>query len=126
MPPRAKVLSVSPILAVRDVAVSVAFYVRYLGFRKVFVMEDLSYGVVAFDGQPLHFSRAADRADERATRTRTAVYITVDGIDVLWRRLMRDPPPTQVRSLAVTSWGMREFHVMDPDGCLLRFGEERG
>ncbi|GEO80711.1 bleomycin resistance protein [Pararhodospirillum oryzae] len=123
---RPSVLSISPILAVRDVEVSVAFYGRYLGFQQVFVMEDFSYGVVAFDGQSIHFTRAEDRAAERATRARLALYIAVRGIDALWQRLLTNPPPTRVRALETTPWGMREFHVMDPDGCLLRFGEEQG
>lgn len=126
MPGRLRVLGISPILSVRDVAVSVAFYVRYLGFRKVFVMEDLSYGVVGRDGQTVHFSRARDGMDERATRTRVAIYVAVRGIDTQWQALLRDPPPTRMRSLSTTPWGMREFHVLDPDGCLVRFGEEHG
>ncbi|WP_413206926.1 bleomycin resistance protein [Rhodospirillum sp. A1_3_36] len=126
MPPKAKVASISPILAVRDVMVSVAFYVRYLNFSKVFVMEDHSYGVVELDGQTIHFVRTEDMAALRATRSRVAVYIAVRNIDPLWHKVYGAGPPTQIRSLETKPWGMREFHVMDPDGCLLRFGEEHG
>ncbi|MBK1663083.1 glyoxalase [Rhodospirillum rubrum] len=126
LPTTPRVIAISPILAVRDVAVSVAFYVRYLGFRKVFVMEDLSYGVVAFDSHAVHFTRSEDKAALRATRGRTAIYIRVNHIEPLWNRVYQAAPPTPVRSLETHPWGMREFHVQDPDGCLLRFGEETG
>ncbi|MBE1236452.1 VOC family protein [Phaeovibrio sulfidiphilus] len=124
MPRRSSVVSVSPILAVRDVEVSVAFYVHYLGFEEVFVMEDSSYGVVAFDGHSIHFTRAESPDEERLTRTRLAVYISVEGIDAYWERVFATELPTRFRALGPMPWGVREFHVMDPDGCLLRFGEE--
>jgi uncharacterized glyoxalase superfamily protein PhnB len=106
--------------------VSVAFYVRYLGFRKVFVMEDHSYGVVDMEGHVIHFTKAPDLASLRATRSGVAIYVSVRDIDPLWERVYRAAPPTRLRSLETKPWGMREFHVMDPDGCLIRFGEEHG
>lgn len=121
---RPSVVSISPILAVHDVERSVAFYVHYLGFEEVFVMDDASYGVVAFDGQSIHFTQADSAAAERQTRTRIAIYLSVEGIDRLWDWILSNEPPTQVRALEKMPWGMREFHIMDPDGCLLRFGEE--
>ncbi|WP_041796242.1 bleomycin resistance protein [Pararhodospirillum photometricum] len=124
MASKPRVLSISPILAVHDVAASVRFYVRHLGFERIFVEEDESYGVVAYDGQSVHFTRAESPAAQRLTRTRLALYISVQGIEGLWRAVRANPPSTRVRALETTPWGGQEFQVVDPDGCLLRFGEE--
>ncbi len=122
--PKSRVTSISPILAVADVRISVAFYVKHLAFERVFVMDDFSYGVVELDGHTIHFTKGQDAAALKATRARVAIYIAVRDIEPLWHRVYRSSPPTKIRSLETKPWGMREFHVMDPDGCLIRFGEE--
>ncbi|MCG8353940.1 MAG: hypothetical protein MI920_00065 [Kiloniellales bacterium] len=48
----------------------------------------------------------------------------MEDIDRLCSTVAASRPPTKVRALEDKSWGLREFHILDPDGCLLRFGED--
>jgi hypothetical protein len=70
--------------------------------------------------------------DERtleATRHNISAYVWVKDLDALWRDLkpgLNALPQGRVRAPFTQDYGMREFHVKDPDGFLLFFGEDAG
>ncbi len=123
-PAEPRVATVSPVVPVRDVEATARFYERHLGFRAGFLAEDRSYGIVGRDGTAIHLIHAEDEQALAATRTNISIFIEVADIDALWAEVEASQPPTKVRALEKTPWGLREFHILDPDGCLLRFGED--
>ncbi len=62
----------------------------------------------------------------RATATNIAIYIWIRGLNTLWAELAQalgELPEGRVRAPFEQPYGVREFHVKDPDGCLLFFAE---
>ena len=117
--------AICPVIPVRDVEVSAAFYARHLGFKTVFVAEDRSYAVVARDGQAIHLTDASQsEAALRATANNISFYIETENLDALWAEVEASQPPTRIRAPEDKPWGVREFHILDHDGALLRFGQD--
>lgn len=109
------------VLAVKDLAASVAFYREMLGLRLDFEAPGwafLSRGEFrVMLGECPGAMSAAETGDHSYF-----VYVTVEGIDDLYRELAaRDVP--RVQELADKPWGMREFGVTSPDGHRIMFGE---
>ena len=115
---------VSPVVPVRDVAATADFYRRHLGFETAFMTPDATYAVVARDGQSIHLTAADDPEALRATARNISFYVEVEDVDGLWSAVAASAPPTKTRPPEDKPWGVREFHILDPDGCLLRFGQD--
>ncbi|MBO6784530.1 MAG: VOC family protein [Alphaproteobacteria bacterium] len=116
------------IVPVRDVPVTVDFYADVLGFERRFTADDRSFAIVVHGEAAIHFVATDDPDALKATANNISVYLWVRGIDALYESLRPalDPlPDGRVRAPFDQPYGMREFHVKDPDGCLLLFGEER-
>ena len=116
------------IVPVRDVALSVEFYADILGFERRFVSDDRNFAIVVHGDAALHFLHADDEASLRATANHISVYLWVKNIDLLYTRYkpkLDRLEQGRVRAPFDQPYGMREFHVKDPDGCLLLFGEEQ-
>lgn len=114
------------IVPVRDVEASVAFYRDTLGFEARFVSDDKGFGTVIRGEAALHLLRTDDAEALRATGNNISVYVWVKGVDALFAQLeskLDQLPEGHVRAPFDQPYGMREFHVKDPDGCLLFFGE---
>ena len=125
-PQAPQVTASAPIVPVRDVEASVAFYVSVLGFEKIFVASDRSTGEVGLGAARIMFIACDDPATLAVTATNMSVYLQVTNIDGLWRQLqdrLNLLPGRQVRAPFNQEYGMREFHVKDPDGFLMFFGE---
>lgn len=117
------------IVPVRDVALTVAFYVDVLGFEKRELSDDGAYGLVACGEVGVMVLRSGDAAALLATSNNISIYIWVDGVDAFYNALkpkLDALPQGRVRPPFNQPYGMREFHVKDPDGCLLFFGQEIG
>lgn len=115
------------IVPVRDIEATVAFYGDLLGFERRFVSEDLSFAIVVHGEAAIHFVRTDSDDALKATAEHIAIYLWVKGIDVLHEHLrpkLAQLPEGRFRPIFNQSYGMREFHVKDPDGCLLLFGED--
>lgn len=127
--PAPRIMAAAPIVPVRDVQASVAFYVAMLGFETVFVAADGATGEVGRDGARIMFV-ACDDADTLAvTATNMSIYLQVNDVDTLWNDLsprLGDLPRNRVRAPFDQAYGMREFHVKDPDGFLMFFGQPAG
>ena len=117
--------AICPVVPVRDVALSADFYRRHLGFSTAFLAEDRSYAVVTRDGQAIHLTDASQSEEAlRATANNISFYIEVEALDALWESVEASRPTSKVRAPEDKPWGTREFHILDPDGCLLRFGQD--
>jgi uncharacterized glyoxalase superfamily protein PhnB len=114
------------IVPVLDIAATMDFYADTLGFERRMVMPDFA---IAVHGEAaLHFLATDNAGALTATANHISVYLWVSGIDALWERLrggLEALPEGRVRAPFDQPYGMREFHVKDPDGCLLMFGEAR-
>ena len=112
---------ISPMLAVADLTATVAFYREVLGFEPV--LETDGYAVVERDGQSLHFQRADSEEVLQAVRGHTEFYLEVRGIRALWASVQGFKGRWRIRDLFDRDYGMTEFHIEDPNGCLVFVGE---
>lgn len=118
--------AITPIVPVRDEATSIAFYRDALGFELRFYAPENRYALLARDKASVILLGGADEAALAATRSNISAYIWVDGLDEVWSNLepkLKDLPAGRVRPPFVQDYGMREFHVKDPDGFLIFFGK---
>lgn len=105
----------TPILRVSDFDLSVAYYVRSLGFSLAW--RDHGFGCVRRGDAALMLSQRSQGCGG------TWIYVSVSDADALHDELagrgarIRHPPTNY-------PWGSRELHVFDPDGHVLRFGSE--
>lgn len=112
----ARFCGVTPILNVSDFAASMAYYTEKLGFRKAWDWGDPpSFGCVIRDGIEIFFCLNGQG------QSGTWMSISVDDANALYEEMKAKGakivmPPTD------EPWGMREFHVEDPDGHTFRFG----
>jgi catechol 2,3-dioxygenase-like lactoylglutathione lyase family enzyme len=116
------------IVPVRDVRATVAFYADTLGFEAVEVDDDPGFAIVRRDSAIIHLIGTDDAGALEATATNIAIYIWVAGLDRLWAELapiLEPLPQGRVRGPFDQPYGVREFHVKDPDGCLLFFAERK-
>lgn len=114
--------SLCPILPSRDIGATEAFWSR-LGFGTVF--RDGEYLLMKREAAEVHFFLAP--ALDPAANDHGA-YLRPSDIDALsaeWGalRLPGEGIP-RFRPVAPMPWGMRELHVLDPDGNLVRAGQE--
>ena len=115
------------IVPVRSVENSVDFYIETLGFEQRFLSEDKSFAIVAHGDAAIHFIKTDDDDALRATANNISIYLWVRQIDSLYDQLKPKLdllPESRLRPPFNQPYGMREFHVKDPDGCLLFFGED--
>jgi catechol 2,3-dioxygenase-like lactoylglutathione lyase family enzyme len=116
-----RVKTVSPMLAVADMEKTIAFYEEVLGFKPV--MRSAAYGIVERDGQTIHFQQAESAEVLSAVRGHAEIYIEVRGIHSLWERVQAFKNRFRTRDLFEQGYGMTEFHIEDPNGCLIFVGE---
>lgn len=119
MPPR--ILAVHPVLMSRDVAASTRFY-EQLGFVRAFVdaPEAPRYATVRRDDVELHL-QWHDAKEWPRTGDRPTYRFVVADVDALFREFRVAGVSENIKPVAETSWGTREFHVRDPDGNGLQF-----
>jgi uncharacterized glyoxalase superfamily protein PhnB len=106
---------VTPILCVRDVDASIAYYTEQLGFDDQWRWgEPTAFGGVRRDGFEIFFCK------DGQGNPGTWMSIWVDDVDAFHQDLqargadIRQPPTN-------FDWGVREMNVADPDGHRIRF-----
>lgn len=112
---------ISPMLAVADMEASLAFYQVVLGFKPALTSPE--YSIVERDGLTIHFQKAASEEVMNCVRGHTKIYIEVSGIHALWDHVKTFKGRFRTRELFERPYGMTEFHVEDPNGCLVFVGE---
>jgi predicted enzyme related to lactoylglutathione lyase len=118
----AKVLS--PILPVEDMERCITFYREVLGFEVG--MQSDSYSIVKRGAASLHLTLAEDASVMQEARGHLSIYLEVEGIDELWAHAAQFKEQYKMRDIFDRDYGMREFHVVDPEGCLVFVGQEIG
>ncbi|MDA0240757.1 MAG: VOC family protein, partial [Proteobacteria bacterium] len=101
-------------------------YADILGFERRMISDDQTFAIVVQGDAAIHFVKATDAASLSATANHISIYLWVREIDALYQSLrsgLETLPEGRVRPPFDQPYGMREFHVKDPDGCLLLFGE---
>ena len=121
--PSHRVKRVSPMLAVADMDATLDFYTAVLGFSVA--MKSPAYSIVERDGSTIHFMKAADESVMKAVRGHTEIYIEVDDITALWEHVKAFKGKYKMlRDLVDRDYGMSEFHIGDPNGCLVFVGQQ--
>ncbi|HMA99199.1 MAG TPA: VOC family protein [Wenzhouxiangella sp.] len=120
----AEIVSVQPVLMVRDVARSLAFY-RRLGFEKTCSdrRQNARYAAIRHGNCELHLQRH-DPLEWTYPVDRPTTRFVVDDVDGLHSHFLK----ARIQYLtkpAETLWGTYEFHLQDPDGNGLHFYTER-
>jgi predicted enzyme related to lactoylglutathione lyase len=111
---------IAPVFGVRDVAESIEFYERQLGFRLVHAADDPPvYAVLARDEIGIHLKRDA------VTAGKCSCWIIMQGVDALFA-LLQKAGVTIVRAIEDSSYGLRDFVIADVDGNELGIREIRG
>ena len=112
---------ISPMLAVANMEETVSFYERVLGFTVAKKAAD--YAIVERDGQTIHFMKAASEEVLNCVRGHTEIYLEVCDIRSLWEHVRTFEAYYRIRSLFEREYGMTEFHIEDPNQCLVFVGE---
>ncbi len=114
------------IVPVRDIHRTVDFYVDTLNFERRLVTDDGQFAIAVHGEAAIHFLKADDASALEATANHFSIYLWVNGVDQLYCDLtpnLQQLDEDRVRAPFDQPYGMREFHVKDPDGCLLMFGQ---
>lgn len=112
---------ISPMLATDDMDRTLSFYQTVLGFRTT--LKTPQYSILERDGQTIHFMNAASEDVMKSMREHTEIYIEVSNIHALWDHVKTFKNQYRIRDLFDREYGMTEFHVADPNGCLIFVGE---
>ncbi len=118
MTERPTLTSAAPVLEVRDLDAALERFSR-LGFA-VHAYDGLErYGFVERDGVAMHLT---ERPDHEPTRDGAQVYLYVSDADALHAEWRAAGVAFRLTEPADTPYGLREFHLVDVDGTLLRAG----
>ena len=100
------------------------FYTR-LGFELQGRWDDHGYLIFQKDAVEIHFANDPGHVAEKAN---VAAYFRTDDVDSWSDELAKldiwqEEGFPRFRAAEDKSWGMREMHILDPDGHLLRVGQ---
>lgn len=112
----------SPILPARDIPATKGFWTR-LGFHTVYSDDD--YLLMKREGAEVHFFHHAALDPARNDHGAYLRPADVDALDREWSAL--GLPATGIPRLMRAEdkpWGMRELALIDPNGSLIRAGQE--
>jgi len=100
---------------------SIRFFTDVLGFDVA--VQSADYSVLKRGGASLHLARAADQSVLEATRGHMSAYLEVKDIESLWAHVSRFRDRYKIRDLFDRDYGMREFHIVACDDCLILVGQ---
>jgi predicted enzyme related to lactoylglutathione lyase len=113
--------SLSPILPVADMDRAIAFYREVFGFSAV--VESTQYTLMTRGTASLHLAKASSEEVLTALQGKVSIYLEVENIAGLWEHVSTFRGRYRMRDLFDRDYDMREFHIADPDGCLVMVGE---
>ncbi len=111
----------TPMLRTWDVAGSIEFYCRVLGFECAAHEPELGWASMTCGPATVMLSAPNDHEGDRAPAFTGSIYFRVRNVDEVWARL-RDRARVRY-PIETFDYGMREFAVYDNNGYLLQFGE---
>jgi uncharacterized glyoxalase superfamily protein PhnB len=113
------IFNMQPLLRVRDLPETIAFWRDVLGFRVDGVFpEDAPTWCGMHSGNARIMFSTHDAVGEPALNG--TLYLYPDDVDAVWEKL-KDVVPV-VEPLHLTDYGMREFAIRDPNGFVLSLG----
>ncbi len=121
-----RILGAAQLVPVSDLGASVAFYRDRLGFAEVIRSPEHAFVTVRREGMMIGLQGAMDAAAVRVTGEMMAAQVWVADLAALWEEVgprLADLPEGRVRAPFRQPYGVREFHVKDPDGFLMLFAE---
>jgi catechol 2,3-dioxygenase-like lactoylglutathione lyase family enzyme len=121
MPHATTAKRISPMLAVANMEETIGFYQEVLGFTAI--MKSPAYSIVERDGQTIHFQKAASEEAMNWVRGHTEIYIEISGIHPLWEHVKSFKSRYKIKDLFDRDYGMTEFHISDPNDCLIFVGQ---
>lgn len=113
---------ISPMLAVADMKETIRFYTEVLKFA--IEWQSPSYSVIKSGESTIHLMLASNEKVMECVRGHTDIYIEIEGIESLWNHVKDFKESYKVRDLFDQEYGMREFHISDPNDCLVFVGEK--
>lgn len=113
-----------PVLRVRDVATTVAWYRRHLGFTAELFPDrgTREFAIIERDGVQLLVRRMMDDRDKADGHSGWDLYIWVDGVDFDRLEAALTISGDVVRPLSPMGSSMAEIEIRDPDGYVLCIG----
>ncbi|MGH9747081.1 MAG: VOC family protein [Candidatus Acidiferrales bacterium] len=114
---------ISPMLVAANMEATLAFYKDVLGF--VPTIQTPEYLIMERDGQTVHFQKAASEEVMNCVRGHAEIYIEVSGIQSLWEHVKNFKDRYRIRDLFDREYGMTEFHISDPNDCLVFVGQPK-
>ena len=108
-------------LGVHDVAASIEFYKRALGFEVLVAMGEPPDFALIGEPAAAGVGLGLNRTDEPAVADFACCYFDVDGVEELSQRCV-DAGATVTAPLTRQPWGNYDFVIADPDGHQLAFG----
>lgn len=113
-----------PVLRVKDVAATVSWYRRHLGFTAEAFPEHgtREFAIIERDGVQLLVRRALDGRGKDDGHSGWDLYIWVDGVDFGRLEATLGLSGAIVRPLSPMGSSMAEIEVRDPDGYVLCIG----
>lgn len=109
-----------PVLASLNIDKTVSFYQEKMGFDKI-GWKDKNYAVIARDEVEVHFWKC----NNKIYPENTSCYIHVEDVDGLYKEMKSAGVVHPNGPLKNQPWGMREFAVLDQDGNMIKFGQNR-
>ena len=110
--------SISPQLPVAEIGRSVDWYARALGFAAIY--RDADFAILKRDGLTLHLWRCENAEIARWS----SAYLHSPDVDALHATMLGAIDGGRIKAPENRDWGMREFYIWDPDGNLLKFGQD--
>ena len=128
--------SITPLLPVKDLDVSIEFYVQKLGFTLEF--QERGFAGLCRDGCRIFLSQneradvdlrnaASKMADDNWANYDLHINCAAGTVDDLWREFKAAGAPmheSYAQGPVNRSYGIRDFSVLDPDGYDLVLGAE--
>lgn len=113
--------SICPKLPMRNKSATRDYYLNQLGFEEFGNADYPDYLIIKKENLEIHFFLFKE-LDPRENYGQ--VYIRVNEIEKIYREMLDQKVTIHPNgALKETPWGMKEFHLLDPDNNLLTFGE---
>lgn len=117
-----KLTGLRPMMWTEDVAGSVDFYTKILGFEAVEVRDDWGWASLNKDHVWIMLARPNEHTPYEKIGFTGSFYFNTDDVDGLWCQL-KDKAKV-CYGIEDFFYGMREFAIYDNNGYLLQFGQE--
>jgi hypothetical protein len=112
---------ISPKLPMRNIKVTINYYINTLSFTVFGAHQSADYLMVTKDQIQIHFF---EHKSLQPKENYGQVYIRVKDIDAFYQSLLDKKVEIHPNGhLATKPWGQIEFSLFDPDNNLLTFGE---